>query len=115
MRKIKVAEAIGPVLNWMVAKCENPEADDEDLVFHVTNDKPLNYSRDWAQGGPIIEREKIEVRWIISDSDGGGHWWTQNLFTDTYSYTGPSLLIAAMRCFVASRLGDVVNVPEEMK
>jgi hypothetical protein len=28
---------------------------------------------------------------------------------------GPTPLIAAMRCYVASRLGDEVDVPEELK
>jgi hypothetical protein len=28
--------------------------------------------------------------------------------------TGPTLLIAAMRCFVASKLGDTIDIPEEL-
>jgi len=28
--------------------------------------------------------------------------------------TGPTPLIAAMRCYVASRLGDTVEIPEEI-
>lgn len=28
---------------------------------------------------------------------------------------GPTPLIAAMRCYVASRLGDEVEIPEELK
>ena len=28
---------------------------------------------------------------------------------------GPTPLIAAMRCYVASKLGDEVEVPEELK
>lgn len=30
-------------------------------------------------------------------------------------YFGPTPLIAAMRCYVASKLGDEVEVPEELK
>ena len=29
-------------------------------------------------------------------------------------YSGPTPLIAAMRCYVASKLGDEVDVPEEL-
>jgi hypothetical protein len=64
-------------------------------------------STDWAQGGPIIERERIDVlyehdlRWIAVPQKG----------IESY---GPTPLIAAMRCFVASKLGDEVEVPEEL-
>ena len=32
----------------------------------------------------------------------------------TAALTGPTPLIAAMRCYVASKLGDEVNVPEDL-
>lgn len=58
---------------------------------------------DWAQGGPIIERERIHVyagpQWTAADKPGR-------------FFYGPTPLIAAMRCYVASRLGDKVEVPE---
>jgi len=66
------------------------------------------YSTDWAQGGPIIERERIDVlyehdlRWIAVPQKG----------IESY---GPTPLIAAMRCYVASKLGDEVEIPEELK
>ena len=69
---------------------------------------PHEYSNDWAQGGPIIEREKIEVlyehdlRWVAVPQKG----------IESY---GPTLLIAAMRCYVASKMGDDIELPEELK
>ena len=64
-------------------------------------------STDWAHGGPIIERERIDVlyehdlRWIAVPQKG----------IESY---GPTPLIAAMRCYVASKLGDTVDIPEEL-
>lgn len=57
----------------------------------------------WAQGGPIIERVGIQLvpgktRWFANDG-----------------MTGETALIAAMRCYVASKLGDEVEIPEELR
>ena len=66
------------------------------------------FSTDWSQGGPIIEREKIDVlyehdlRWVAVPQKG----------IESY---GPTLLIAAMRCYVASKMGDDIELPEELK
>jgi hypothetical protein len=65
------------------------------------------YSTDWAHGGPIIEMERIELEW------SGSEWWARIKADDDFS--GPTPLVAAMRCFVASRLGDEVDIPEELK
>lgn len=73
-------------------------------------------STSWAQGGPIIERESITLR---VNACVAGHWAA---FIDFGSsncnvrarQSGPTPLIAAMRCYVASKLGDEVDVPEEM-
>lgn len=69
------------------------------------------YSTDWAQGGPIIGREKISIRqWLTPPivhaymPIDGAQW----------SSDGDSPLIAAMRCYVASKLGDTVYIPEEL-
>lgn len=62
---------------------------------------------DWSQGGQIIERERIETR-----HDGRKSWCAWH--RDYGAIHGPTLLIAAMRCFIASKLGDTVEVPEEL-
>lgn len=58
-------------------------------------------STDWEQGGPIIEREMIGVcRSYVSGWDGYVSFHrTKN---------GPTLLIAAMRSYVATKYGDEV-------
>ena len=102
--KIKTSELTGAALDWAVRQCEGRQE--------------WNYSpsTNWAQGGPIIEREWLditpwpnesreEMRWHCQQHDSGG---------DCAQY-GPTPLIAAMRCFVASRLGDEIEIPEELK
>jgi hypothetical protein len=70
-------------------------------------------STDWTQGGPIIERERIFVR---PKTVGGWRCWIYDGKGEGIKFDqhGPTPLIAAMRCYVASKLGDEVDVPEEL-
>ena len=93
---MKVSEASGPALDWMVAKV-------------IGEYKPVavpRYSTDWAQGGPIIERERITV---VAMPDGS--WQSQGKDLRPH-FHNPTPLIAAMRCYVASKLGEEVELPE---
>ena len=101
---MKTSELTGAALDWAVAICEHnvgwePEGEDRDF-----------YSTDWAQGGPIIERERIT--WTGQSSvirkNLGNHKWTN------FEEFGPTPLIAAMRCYVASKLGYEIEIPEEL-
>jgi hypothetical protein len=66
--------------------------------------QPFCPSIAWDHGGPIIEREKIEVRPGSTD----GLWFGS--IHDVYMFMeGPTPLIAAMRCFVASKFGEEVE------
>ncbi len=72
---------------------------------------PSPYSTDWSQGGPIIEREKIRLDIDVESLE----WYADvNQTPGCWLYSGPTPLIAAMRCFVASKLGDEVDVSEEL-
>lgn len=81
-------------------------------------------SADWAQGGPIIEREKISVQVTFCDGkfyswQAAGHDLQYDEVGDfiegsDHACDGPTMLIAAMRCYVASKLGDEAEVPEEL-
>jgi hypothetical protein len=95
--KIKASALTGEVLNWAVSAANG----DSDIHPYSTN---------WADGGPIIEREKIELR----NDDATGEIWAQPWDQDEYQQSGPTPLIAAMRCYVASKLGDEVEIPEEI-
>ena len=125
--KIKVSEASGPVLDWMVAKCEG-HVDDETIIRRLTPDEDgwcIAYSTNWSQGGPIIEREGITVapfygNWIAARNVGeliteqdGDRLIVVMWESEPHSF-GPTPLIAAMRCMVSSKLGEEVDVPEEL-
>jgi hypothetical protein len=140
---MKTSELTGVALDWAVAKCENfdtrnnyrcqvIDADDIEYVFECYADDDAHAeeqaldmypnsevyliehlgiyspSTDWSQGGPIIERERIHVQPSI-----GGVWQAELVF-GKQSY-GPTPLVAAIRCYVASKLGDDVEIPEELK
>jgi hypothetical protein len=101
---MKTANLTGTALDWAVAKCEVGA----DFIGEI--DDPHFYSTDWALGGGIIERANIAITgtnfpWWECD-DG---WYAH--IGDCYSY-GTTPLIAAMRCYVASKLGDEVELPE---
>lgn len=114
---IKTSELQGDALDWAVAKAKGYAdfvlAAKRFLEMHETGH--YNYSTDWAQGGPIIEREEISLQcW-------SGDWKSEKPFSkceghlEWLEFWGSSPLIAAMRCYVASKLGDEVEVPEELR
>jgi len=110
---MKTSELTGAALDWAVAKCEGKvwEAADSFIAYH--DDGEMNYSVDWSEGGPIIQREKIGVNPAsLPCSD----WWadTQIVRERTHQH-GPTPLIAAMRCYVASKLGEEVDIPAELR
>ena len=129
--KTAVSEATNLQLDWMVAKAKglidsgrvviyayrtydaygsplgfNPPAE----VYYCNDYRPTT---DWSQGGPIIEREEI----FLAKSILGG--WTGSIYTYDERvrctlHEGQTPLVAAMRCFVTAKLGDEVEVPEEL-
>jgi hypothetical protein len=108
---MKTSELSGAALDWAVSKCEGFtwEQGDLDAGEYGPGFKP---STDWAHGGPIIEREEICVGtshiapWMACLDDG---------MEVRNRERGDTLLIAAMRCYVSSKLGDEVELPEELE
>ena len=112
--KIKTSELQGAALDWAAAKCEKVEFTYEDHPHHEMFD--MHYSTSWAQGGPIIERERIAVEFVRRDEvDSALLVWSANKYGTGYDEEGFTPLIAAMRCYVASKLGDEVEIPEGLK
>jgi hypothetical protein len=119
--KLKTSELQGAALDWAVAKCEG-ELSQHGGQVHLVESKVRFYedtldiqytpSTDWAQGGPIIERDIAKVE-RFSDA-----LWEATAYTKDAQdivQSGPTPLIAAMRCYVASKLGDEVEVPNELE
>lgn len=125
---MKTAELTGWALDYWVARAQGFTMEHANIgtgwvvvipgqgakVVGMGAEKPMAYapSVNWAQGGPIIERERVYlfqhwkapedwVAWIGASWAGG-----YELYGHDFEGTGPTPLAAAMRAFVASRLGD---------
>lgn len=127
---MKTSDLIGSALDWAVAKAQGVEkqimfeGDSEQGITALRLDQhhaAYSPSTDWAQGGPIIGRECISV-WETCDSADPQHWsaiidiatWGVYGQPERDESFGPTPLIAAMRCYVASKLSDEVDIPKEI-
>lgn len=127
--KTETSELTGAALDWAVAKCE----DETDVLFayrqygkllvrqagcHETHDSewPYEPSTDWSQGGPILTRERISRTidhsglWIAYWTDG----YTEGDEGRKWMQCDRSELVAGLRCYVASKLGDELEIPNEL-
>jgi hypothetical protein len=112
---MKTSELTGAALDWAVAKCEGMLAepwlwgDEQEVLMRY------KFSTDWSQGGPIIERERIATTPMTPTvgEDRTPYWFANYDGQITYR-DGPTPMIAAMRCYVASKLGDEVEIPKEL-
>ena len=94
--KVKTSELTPQQLNAVVSNIEGHEA---------------NYATDWAHGGPIIEEELLSV---VIQRGGDDPAWHTSCPRYLYHGYGPTPLIAAMRCYVASKFGDEVDVSDQL-
>lgn len=118
--KIKTSELTGAALCYAVCMVEMPHLVwGETIGLHYASHQIVvpelqGYSpfMGWEMFGPIIEREKISVKAWGSGCDA----WTADVLDvrPIAAYGGPTPLIAAMRCYVASKLGDEVEIPDEL-
>lgn len=133
--KVKTSELTGAALDWAVAKGKGrlyawirdplrPGTSIKDIdfdevgvlmVYEPGNKRcpyiPWSPSTDWSQGGPIIERENMHVGPRAGYRPVGVQWTAEVPGT---RYSGPTVLITAMRCYVASQFGDEVDIPKEL-
>jgi hypothetical protein len=103
---MKTSELTGAALDAAVAQCENMAIEyvDDGITrcLLLPTGGRFSPSSNWAQGGPIIEREWIDLH-CVNDS-----LWMADCSTPDglIMGSGATPLIAAMRCYVASKLGD---------
>ena len=134
--KIKTSELTGIALDWFVAKCGGELYPRGCVRLHSgrlftidpgdseTLDAWRKYepSTDPVQGHSIIEWEKINIEWWNTSKSWHAccnealQYDDKGEFIDgsNFHFFGPTPLIAAMRCYVASKLGEEVDVPEEL-
>lgn len=132
---MKTHELIGPALDWAVAKCEGVTEkwrqdgpflwDGVPCIREFGHDFRYSPSTDWSHAGPIIEREDISFRkYNNTESEKHGTYYARICResgklvgwykTTGHQHTGPTPLIAAMRAYVASKLGYEIEIPEEL-
>ena len=125
MQAVKVSELSGAALDWAVAKCRGHQWRCPWLLeksgypawqgYEESWGNPTpNYSTDWAEGGPILEQEWLDVTPWPNESDADSRWQCKQHDSLRCVAFGPTPLIAAMRCYVASKLGDTVEIPEAL-
>jgi hypothetical protein len=119
---MKTKNLVGAPLNWAVAKCEGHLETGRvviDCEFWMDNRPFVRYepcpevyympgyepSTNWEYGGPIIAQENISIS--SPSINGTTNWHAGN-------YEGATPLIAAMRYYVASKLGEEVAIPKEL-
>lgn len=140
---MKTSNLSGVALDWAVAKANSFKIyqvwPDEIRVIDGRNWIVYSPSTDWMKGGPIIERENITLiransqyvegksvpLWFAETDKWVGHGITTGyageyfdlcfMVDEAGGYYGPTPLIAAMRCYVASKIGDEIDIPEELK
>lgn len=119
---MKVSELNGTALDWAVALVEKELAplggqvhvvNGELRVYEDTSDEPWSPSTNWAQGGPLIEWRMVTV----GPTNYEGYEAYPYPKESSQPYWGNTPLEAAMRCVVASNLGDdtEVEIPEHLK
>jgi hypothetical protein len=129
---VPTRELKGPALDWAVAKVQgafdlrcaifdfkarwsysfcveliakNPNRADFEYVNNTA------FSTDWSLAGPIIEEEFLSISPMCPD-EMEIVWHCTDLTDNGKDYYGETLLIAAMRCYVASKLGDTFELPK---
>ena len=123
--KVKTNELTGIALDWAVAKAGDIGVHISDITSgtlvvdiillwagHYDEFGILTYepSTDWSIAGPIIEEEHIDITWM----NPGYYCSKQGLYGAIHFGTGPTPRIAAMRAYVSSKLGNEVEIPDEL-
>lgn len=116
--KIKTSELMGAALDWAVMRAINVST-----PWRYWGQAITAYSTNWSQGGPILDREGIATSEIPPVSGGNGYIFTRRWIAEMFRFPGgprravaygTTPLVAAMRCFVMSKLGCEVEIPDEL-
>jgi hypothetical protein len=124
--KIKTSELQGVALDWAVAKCrgffstegQDPEYwDSTSGVKHFLSMRAERVhwtcaSTNRDEGYKIVEREGIHLLCNDDLTEWTASSPRKNMVGWRLLSWGPTPLVAAMRCYVASKLGNEVDIPD---
>jgi hypothetical protein len=112
--KVQTQYLTGAALDWAAAICVGGDVRTEFGVF-LNRGRGYEYftpSTNPEQAKRIIKSKRIAIK--LSDGYGGpAYKWAASVESG-HMATGPTKSIAALRCLVASQLGDEVDMPEEL-
>lgn len=112
-----VSELTPAELDYWVAKAEGlapqirKDADHPDGVCYISQADGEHYFEahiSWAIAGPIIQREKISMLWGLSFGWKAVAQGTN--FGNFYDAFGHDPLDVALRCYLTSRFGELVEI-----
>lgn len=113
---INTSELQGAALDWAVCKAQGHKVGSIRHFLNCRRRGVYSHCDNWGVVGRIIEKECIEIKrgnplYSQQGNEGeeyyGPHWISGNQH-------GPTAIIAALRCLVASKLGDTVDIPDEV-
>ncbi|HCD9060324.1 phage protein NinX family protein [Pseudomonas aeruginosa] len=132
--EVKTCELEGAALDWAVAMAEG-----EEVIVHgigqyrydvrggihcckygctfgprsITEEvERYEPSDSWAQGGPLIEKHKLDIGAPMENVTGP--WNANTEWGHPMGTPGPTPLVAACRAIVRAKLGETINVPAEL-
>lgn len=119
--RIKTSELVGAALDLSVAKAiglavftlpkDNPDGKWQ-VQRRMYTGGPFWPSQDWSQCGPLIADEQIELIW--NGVDGEAFFWMARHQELVELSIGDTPLIAACRAIVTAKIGEYVDVPDEL-
>ena len=121
MTEVKVADLVGPALDWAVAQAEGLPAllypCDPPYVYIDLPGRgcgPYHPSHNWSQGGPLIEMYQLDFSVEHPQTIGAALCDENGMYIDDRIMFGETHLIAACRAIAAVKLGTTVSIPVEL-
>lgn len=132
--KLKTDQIDDITLDWAVAACQGfmnlriKSYDSRDILVMTDPNgdtmalADISFSREWEHGGPILD---ILFKKNVIEIHNGEAMECSVMFelrslnnasnSNATTAFGKTLLVAAMRCYVKSKLGDEVEVPDALR
>ena len=115
--KAETSTLSGIALDWVVSVYQGytPFSDGISLIVDVDGQyrQLPRYSTDWAQGGPILGAMMASGK-VESFMYRGVCTVEYNNETGGCTANGPTPLVAGMRCYAISKMGEEVEIPDEL-
>jgi hypothetical protein len=119
--KLISRELLGRELIMAVAYTEGEDifwdSDEEVFMYHdreEDGDRRYDPTELFEQAGPICVREKMWIKYPFFEEGEveaiNGHFG----FPNVINAFGPDQLIASMRCLLATKHGDVIDIPDHV-